>query len=129
MQVPSDVFSTYNTWAATRLGLLTIDYFLTRCLSRRGWDQNTVYHQLTTWVNGTNYLRASLRENEIHAMFLSSLGNRVLLWPIKNNRSKRPKLQPEIATLGKATITRCDLSPRFFCNDATLLCEFESDKI
>ena len=29
----------------------------------------------------------------------------------------------------KATITRCDLSPRFFCADATLLCEFESDKI
>ena len=29
----------------------------------------------------------------------------------------------------KATITRCDLSPRFFCNDPTLLCEFESDKI
>ena len=29
----------------------------------------------------------------------------------------------------KATITRCDLSPRFFCVDATLLCEFESDKI
>ena len=29
----------------------------------------------------------------------------------------------------KATITRCDLSPRFFCIDATLLCEFESDKI
>ena len=28
-----------------------------------------------------------------------------------------------------ATITRCDLSPRFFCTDATLLCEFESDKI
>ena len=31
--------------------------------------------------------------------------------------------------LPKATITRCDLSPRFFCIDATLLCEFESDKI
>ena len=30
---------------------------------------------------------------------------------------------------GKATITRCDLLPRFFCIDATLLCEFESDKI
>ena len=30
--------------------------------------------------------------------------------------------------LVKATITRCDLSPRFFCNDATLLCEFVSDK-
>ena len=29
----------------------------------------------------------------------------------------------------KATITRCDLSPRFFCIDAKLLCEFESDKI
>ena len=29
----------------------------------------------------------------------------------------------------KATITWCDLSPRFFCNDATLLCEFENDKI
>ena len=29
----------------------------------------------------------------------------------------------------KAKITRCDLSPRFFCNDATLLCESESDKI
>ena len=29
----------------------------------------------------------------------------------------------------KATITRCDLSPRFFCIDATLLCKFESDKI
>ena len=29
----------------------------------------------------------------------------------------------------KAAITRCDLSPRFFCTDATLLCEFESDKI
>ena len=28
-----------------------------------------------------------------------------------------------------ATITWCDLSPRFFCIDATLLCEFESDKI
>ena len=31
--------------------------------------------------------------------------------------------------LFKATITRCDLSPRFFCTDATLLCKFESDKI
>ena len=29
----------------------------------------------------------------------------------------------------KATITRCDLSSRFICIDATLLCEFESDKI
>ena len=29
----------------------------------------------------------------------------------------------------KATITRCDLSPRFFCIDATLLCGFESHKI
>ena len=29
----------------------------------------------------------------------------------------------------KAAITRRDLSSRFFCIDATLLCEFESDKI
>ena len=29
----------------------------------------------------------------------------------------------------KATITRCDLSSRFFCIDAALLCEFESDEI
>ena len=29
----------------------------------------------------------------------------------------------------KATITQYDLSSRFFCIDATLLCEFESDKI
>ena len=29
----------------------------------------------------------------------------------------------------KAAIRRCDLSPQFFCIDATLLCEFESDKI
>ena len=29
----------------------------------------------------------------------------------------------------KATITRCDLSSRFFCIDATLLFEFENDKI
>ena len=26
----------------------------------------------------------------------------------------------------KATITRCDLSPRFFCIDATLLCELKA---
>ena len=29
----------------------------------------------------------------------------------------------------KATITLCHLSPQFFCTDATLLCEVESDKI
>ena len=29
----------------------------------------------------------------------------------------------------KATITWWDLSPGFFCIDATLLCEFESNKI
>ena len=28
-----------------------------------------------------------------------------------------------------ATITLCDLLPRFFCIDSTLLCEFESSKI
>ena len=29
----------------------------------------------------------------------------------------------------KAKITRCNLLLRFFCIDATLLCEFESDQI
>ena len=31
--------------------------------------------------------------------------------------------------LPKTTVTWCDLSARSFCIDATLLCEFESDKI
>ena len=40
-------------------------------------------------------------------------------------------LRPDLIVVhqSKATITRCDLSPRFFCIDATLLCKFESDKI
>ena len=38
-------------------------------------------------------------------------------------------LHQEIGSLSKVKITRCDLSPRFFCIDATLLCEFESDKL
>ena len=29
----------------------------------------------------------------------------------------------------EATITLCDLSSRFLCNDATFLCEFENNKI
>ena len=64
--------------AAPLLGLLTTDYFLTRCLSRRGWDQHKAYHQLTTWANGTKKLRAILDENETRAMFLSSLGSSVM---------------------------------------------------
>ena len=35
----------------------------------------------------------------------------------------------ELLLWAKATITLYDLSPRLFCIDATLLCEFESDKI
>ena len=45
-----------------------------------------------------------------------------------NNSDNAEKCSFTIVVL-KATITRCDLSPRFFCIDATLLCEFESDKI
>ena len=42
----------------------------------------------------------------------------------------RLKKNPMIyGSLRKATITRCDLSPQFFCVDATLLCEFESDNM
>ena len=40
-----------------------------------------------------------------------------------NSLSPRQPFEP------KATITRCDLSSRFFFINATLLCEFESDKI
>ena len=36
---------------------------------------------------------------------------------------------PDAIHGGKATIARWHLSPRFFCIDAKLLCEFESDKI
>ena len=71
-------FSACNMRAATRLRLLTIDYFLTRCLSRRGWDQHKACHQLTTWANGTNQLRAILDENETRAMFLSSPGSSIM---------------------------------------------------
>ena len=35
----------------------------------------------------------------------------------------------KVVTVNKATFTRGDLSLRFFCDDAMLLCEFESDKI
>ena len=41
-----------------------------------------------------------------------------------NRRCKRN----DILTRPKATITWCDLSPRFFCIDAILFCKFESDK-
>ena len=34
-----------------------------------------------------------------------------------------------LSQIFKATIIQCDLSPQFFCIDATLLCKFESDKI
>ena len=61
----------YGLQAATRLGLLTINYLLTRCLSRKGWD-------LTTCANGTNQLRAGLDQNETRAMFLSSLGSSIM---------------------------------------------------
>ena len=91
-------------WAC--LQLRSIDYLLTRCLSKEGWDQITAYHQLITWTNGTNQLRASLDQNETRAMFCPLWG--ALLWPIKNNPvcgeqrdGKKPKLQPKIAGLGK----------------------------
>ena len=38
-------------------------------------------------------------------------------------------LADHLVVSSKARITRCDLSSRFFCIDAELLCEFESDKI
>ena len=41
----------------------------------------------------------------------------------------KDRIQYRSQSLLKATITRCDLSPRFFCIDVMSLCEFESDKI
>ena len=43
------------------------------------------------------------------------------------NRTKPIQDETAVVYCVKATITRYDLS-RFFCIDATLLCEFESDK-
>ena len=48
-----------------------------------------------------------------------------LCWPNKRSSTASSSRQK----LSKATITRCVLSLRFFCTDATLLSEFESDKI
>ena len=61
--------------AETRLQLIR---FLRRCLSRKGWDQNTSYHQLTTWANGTNQPCAGLDQNETRVMFLFSLGSSIM---------------------------------------------------
>ena len=47
----------------------------------------------------------------------------------ENKVLQTEQIMNNIARLSKATITWCDLSPRFLCTDATLLCEFESDKI
>ena len=57
-----------------------------------------------------------------------------LIWDIHKEEKQRIdhielSLKNKIRQQIKAMITLCDLSPQFFCNDATLLCEFESDKI
>ena len=46
--------------------------------------------------------------------------------PYEKLRSEYFQLTTEWAV--KATNTRCDLLPRFFCIDATLLCEYDSNK-
>ena len=94
-------------WAATRLGLLTIDYFMIRCLSRRGWDQHTAYHQSLPYepMEPTNCVPFSMKIKHVQS-FCILWG--ALLWPIKNNpvcgrtaRQQKPELQPKIAALGK----------------------------
>ena len=80
-----------NTWTNKAFDLLLteendtdpytwclVTWFLRRCLSRKGWDQNTSYHQLTTWANGTNQPCAGLDQNETRVMFLSSLGSSIM---------------------------------------------------
>ena len=59
--------------------------------------------------------------------FILSINVKVLLSFTGKNNSV--PCQASFHGLTKATITRCDLSPRFFCIDATLLCEFESNEI
>ena len=44
------------------------------------------------------------------------------------DRSNTNKMERQIDQ-HKAMATQCDLSSEFFCIDAKLLCEFESDKI
>ena len=66
---------------------------------------------------------------------LSNDGNSVRFLNLKRPLQKTLSIENSILLKGpktpttKATITRYDLSPRFFCNDATLLYEFESDEI
>ena len=62
--------------AATHLGLLTIDYLFDKVFLEKGRDQNTAYHQLTTW---TNCVPVSIRIKHVQCFC------RALLWPIKNN--------------------------------------------
>ena len=52
-----------------------------------------------------------------------------LLTPLRLIAPMNVSLKNYCCKLFKAAITRRDLSSRFFCIDATLLCEFESDKI
>ena len=64
--------------AATRLGLLTIVYFLTRCLSRKGCGQI----QLMDPMEPTNCVPVSIRMKHVQCFCLLW---EALLWPIKNN--------------------------------------------
>ena len=68
--------------------------------------------------------RQSVTEKEWLSLKVGGFGRRAFHYTIQQKivlDTSRP--------MTKATITRCDLSARFFCIDATLLCEFESDKI
>ena len=64
----------------------------------------------------------------IPAIWKSKLNENNISWPTaQGNCTQLHHLT--VKSVYKATITLYDLSPRFFCTDATLLCEFESDKI
>ena len=68
------------------------------------------YHRFDTWYND-NFLRLYFYQGKL------------------KSEKKLTFSEFHFETETKATVTRCDLSPRFFCTDAKLLCEFESDKI
>ena len=68
----------------------------------------------------------------IFSLFLTFgaiLGKNCFVKRAKHLQFRGLKVKIGMGTDFMATITRCNLSPRFFCIDATLLCEFESDKI
>ena len=98
----------------------TIDQFDILAVSEHSLFEEQLRILKTATDSSYNCHAVSARDNPRIISGEQAHGGVALFWKYSFN---------DFATPIKATITRCDLSPRFFCNDATLLCEFESDKI